>query len=71
MNQPTTALDTSIVARLWPQTSANAALRAAVLVLAGTALLASLPVATPPPPPIAVADSAPAAPERAGDASRE
>jgi biotin transport system substrate-specific component len=40
MNHPTTALDTSIVARLWPQTSANAALRAAVLVLAGTALLA-------------------------------
>ena len=41
MTQPTSAaLDTSIIARLWPQTAGNALLRGVVLVLAGTALLA-------------------------------
>jgi biotin transport system substrate-specific component len=41
MNQPkAAALDHSLAARLWPRSTGNALLRAAVLVLAGTALLA-------------------------------
>jgi biotin transport system substrate-specific component len=38
--QQSAALDLSVVARLWPRTAGNALLRAATLVLAGTALLA-------------------------------
>lgn len=39
-NSTSAALDASPIARLWPKTSSNAALRAATLVLLGTALLA-------------------------------
>jgi biotin transport system substrate-specific component len=40
MNHQKSALDTSVIARLWPETAGGTLLRNAVLVLAGTALLA-------------------------------